>query len=145
MPRRQLRLVARASTGASPAVGVDVAVGQLVFVSGQIARSPGGAIIGAGDTAHQARACFDQIGELLAEAGGRLQDVTRLVYYLTDIDADLGIVCAVRDTYAWDPAPASTAVQVAGLAHPDLRVEIEATAVVSRRGAPASGAWPARS
>jgi enamine deaminase RidA (YjgF/YER057c/UK114 family) len=79
------------------------------------------------------RACFDQIEALLVEAGGSLRDVTRLVYYFVDIDADLTVVREVRDSYDWEVAPASTAVQVSRLVDPELRVEIEATAIVNRK------------
>lgn len=51
-------------------------------------------------------------------------------YFLTDL-ADLPVVRGVRDRYL-DPdrLPASSLVQVAGLVHPDFRVEIDAVAVV---------------
>jgi enamine deaminase RidA (YjgF/YER057c/UK114 family) len=141
MGRRQLAVAEPNGRGASPAVGIDPAAGELVFVSGQIARTAAGEIIGRDDPTAQARACFAQIAELLAVAGGRLQDIARLVYYLTHIDEDLPIVCAVRDSYDWSVPPASTAVQVSRLAHRDLRVEIEATAIIRR---PVSPSWAAR-
>lgn len=118
------------SAGYSQAVTVSAAAGQLVFVSGQIARSPEGAIIGVGDARRQARECFDRIASLLRDAGGGLHNVTRLGYYLTHLDEDLAAVIDVRDSYDWGVPPASTAVEVSRLAHADLRVEIEATAVI---------------
>ena len=124
--------------GYSQALAVTPASGQLVFVSGQIARSPDGKIIGPGDARRQARECFEQIASLLEDIGGSMRDVTRLGYYFTDIDEDLGKVIEVRDTYDWDAPPASTAVEVSRLVHPELRVEIEATAVIRQPAAPAA-------
>ena len=133
MPRqRQLTLNGR-HTGYSPGLGIDVLAGEMVFISGQIARTDTGELIGRGDTRAQVEACFDQIEKLLVAAGGSLRDVTRLVYYFVDIDADLPILREVRDSYDWDVAPASTAIQVGRLVDPELRVEIEATAIVNRR------------
>jgi len=91
--------------GYSPAVAADVLSGQLVFVSGQIARTAGGEVIGRSDPREQAGCCFDQIAALLESAGGTLSDVTRLVYYMTNIDADLPAVCEIRDTYDWVVPP----------------------------------------
>jgi enamine deaminase RidA (YjgF/YER057c/UK114 family) len=118
--------------GYSPALSVAVTSGQLIFVSGQIARTPHGQVIASGDAAGQADVCFTQIEDLLREAGGSLRDVTRLVYYLTDIDRDLAAVCRMRDERTWGVPPASTAIEVARLASEGLVVEIEATAVVNR-------------
>jgi 2-iminobutanoate/2-iminopropanoate deaminase len=133
MPRQRQLTINGRHNGYSPGLGVDVLAGEMVFVSGQIARTDDGEIIGGGDARAQVRACFDQIEALLVEAGGSLRDVTRLVYYFVDIDADLPLVREVRDSYDWEVAPASTAVQVSRLVDPELRVEIEATAIVSRK------------
>jgi enamine deaminase RidA (YjgF/YER057c/UK114 family) len=123
--------------GHSPSVAVDPACGRLVFVSGQIARTSDGRVVGVGDARRQAEYCFERIAALLEDAGGGLADVTRLVYYLTNIDEDLPVVRQVRDGYEWTVPPASTAIGVGRLAHRDVRVEIEATAIITRPSRPA--------
>jgi enamine deaminase RidA (YjgF/YER057c/UK114 family) len=75
---------------------------------------------------------MDNLETVLREAGAELSDVVRLNYYTTDVDGCLE---------AWDDAistrlseagsrPASTLLGVARLYHPDILIEIEATAVV---------------
>ena len=68
---------------------------------------------------------------MLAAAGASLEDVTALrIYIVADTDDDLdGIGDALRATFPSGAGPAATWILVRGLANPELRVEIEATAV----------------
>jgi enamine deaminase RidA (YjgF/YER057c/UK114 family) len=62
-------------------------------------------------------------------AGARVDDVVRTVMYVTDIgDAEL-VGRAHREVFG-EVRPASTMVQVSGLIRPEIRVEIEAYAVI---------------
>jgi enamine deaminase RidA (YjgF/YER057c/UK114 family) len=83
----------------------------------------------AGDAYAQAKNVLDTIRIALERAGARIEDVLRTVIYITDIgDADLlgrahsEVFGAVR--------PASTMVQVSALVRPEMKVEIEAYAVI---------------
>ncbi|HHC23971.1 MAG TPA: RidA family protein, partial [Desulfobacterales bacterium] len=68
---------------------------------------------------------------VLEESDLSLADVVRLSYYTTDISAfmEAGPVLAKRLDKA-GCRPASTLLGVAALFHPDIIVEIEATAAV---------------
>jgi len=69
------------------------------------------------------------IRSALEQAGARIEDVVRTVIYLTDIgDADQ-VGRAHREMFG-DVRPASTMVQVSGIIRSEMRVEIEAYAIV---------------
>src|SRR5689334_18631013 len=77
-----------------------------------------------------AGADHDVGGHRCAAAGLTFDEVVKLTFYLTDL-AHLRVVRAVRDEFIARP-PASTAVQVVALARPELLLELEAFALVSR-------------
>jgi enamine deaminase RidA (YjgF/YER057c/UK114 family) len=118
-----------AAPGGPFAPAVRAAPGELLFISGQVAFGPDGAIVGAGDAGAQAAQCLRNVDVLLRAAGGGPGAVVRVVVYLTDI-ADRAAVAEARRAYFGDHRPAATLVEVKGLVHPDLVVEIEATAVL---------------
>jgi enamine deaminase RidA (YjgF/YER057c/UK114 family) len=80
------------------------------------------------DAEEQAQKCLRAIDGLLAAAGATRTDVVRIGVFLTDM-ADRAAVARARSEYFGDHKPASTLVEVSGLVSPDLKVEIEATAV----------------
>ncbi len=84
-----------------------------------------------GDMAAQFNQVFGNIDTVLEESDLSLADVVRLSYYTTDISAfmEAGPVLAKRLDKA-GCRPASTLLGVAALFHPDIIVEIEATAAV---------------
>ena len=107
-----------------------------IFVGGQISADAQGRTIGAGDIAVQTRNVFESIRKVLAEAGASMADIVKLnTYYVFDGQGDeirqfWEGMTKVRMEYIADPGPAATAVRVAGLAYPDLLIEVEAIAVV---------------
>jgi enamine deaminase RidA (YjgF/YER057c/UK114 family) len=122
----------QAPDGLAPGPGYSHAVtgrGRWVATAGQVALDESGKLIGEGDLEAQTRQAFANLGRALAAAGASFADVIKLNYYLTDI-TQIAVVRPVRDEYV-DTArpPASTAVQVSGLAMPGLMIEIEAWAI----------------
>jgi 2-iminobutanoate/2-iminopropanoate deaminase len=105
------------------------AAGKLVFVSGITARNADGKIEGVGDPAAQAKRILENLRIILAEAGGSLDDVVRIVTYLRDMQHHPA-VHAVRHQYFGDSPPASTTVEVSRLFDESQLVEIEATAII---------------
>jgi enamine deaminase RidA (YjgF/YER057c/UK114 family) len=102
-----------------------VRVGAQVHVAGTAAR--GEALIG--DAYVQTQNILLTIRSALEEAGAHVEDVVRTVIYVTNIgDADL-VGRAHHEAFG-DIRPASTMVQVSGLIRPEMRVEIEAYAVI---------------
>jgi reactive intermediate/imine deaminase len=109
---------------------VESTGGRTVYISGQIALDAQGNLVGAGDMAAQAEQVFANLRAALAAANASFDDLVKLTYYLVDI-SQIQAVRDVRDRYI-DPTryPASTAVEVRRLVHPDLLLEIDAVAVL---------------
>ena len=103
-----------------------VRVGDQVHVAGTTARPPQVA----GDAYVQSVAVLDIIEAALKEAGAGMADVVRTVVYVTDI-ADADAVARAHGERFREILPASTLVQVSALLKPEMRVEIEAYAVLS--------------
>ncbi len=113
----------------SPAVKVELPGGGLMlFVTGQLARAPDGQVVAPFDATAQTEYIFILIGEILTAAGMDLGDVVRVQTYLTDM-TDFPKFSAVRDRYVGPSRPASTLLEVKGLAHAGCCVEVEVTAL----------------
>ena len=119
--------------GMPPGNGYSHAVaftGRMVIVSGQLPLDRDGNLAGTEPEA-QMRQVFQNLSVALAAAGAGMAQIVKLTVYLTDL-ADVPAFRRVRDEYVCaDHPPASSLVQVAGLVHPEARVEIEALAATS--------------
>ena len=97
--------------------------------SGQTSVDAAGNPVHAGDMAAQLRKALDNLEAVLNDAGLTLAHVVRLNYYTTDVAAYLQASGEVARRFASGaPPPAGTLLGVAALFHPDILVEIEATA-----------------
>ncbi|MFI7388483.1 RidA family protein [Streptomyces sp. NPDC049813] len=123
--------------GSPPVNGYSHAVaftGAMVAVSGQVPMDGGGNLVGREDAEAQVRQVYANLIAALRAAGSGLEHVVKLTVYLTDLD-DLDAFRKVRDEYQdTDNPPACSLVRVAGLVHPDFRVEIDALAVAPNAG-----------
>jgi enamine deaminase RidA (YjgF/YER057c/UK114 family) len=108
-----------------------VRAGDLVFVSGTVAWGPDGKLVGKGDVYAQAKQTLANIEGYLREAGASLKDVVRTRIYLTDIDRWQEVARAHREAFG-DVRPASSLLEISCLAEPEMLVEIEAVAAVSK-------------
>lgn len=105
-----------------------VALGNLLFTSGQIPLNPAtGELINnnAGDAAKQ---CLENLRAILNEAGTDLCNVIKTTVFLKDMN-DFVTVNEVYGSYFTEKMPARSAVQVARLPKDSL-VEIEAIALI---------------
>lgn len=103
---------------------------RTLYLSGQIAFDAEGNVVGRGDMQAQTEQVFKNIEAALAAVGASFADVVKVSYFITDI-SQMQSVREVRNRYfASDRLPASTAVEVSRLVHPDLLIEIEAVAVL---------------
>ena len=105
---------------------VRVTAGPLLFVAGQVGMDQKGAI--PKDAAAQAELALKNIETILAAEGATLADVVKVTVYVTDMKF-LDEITPARLKAFPSAGPASAIVQVAGLAFPELKVEIEAVAV----------------
>ena len=106
-----------------------VVAGGFLFISGIIATDASGQLVGAGDVVAQTEQVFENIESVLGHLDASLDDVVKVVVYLTDV-ADRGAVNTIRARRFGDSRPTSTLVQVGALVHPEARVEIETVALV---------------
>lgn len=119
-----------AAAGGAPAIGpysAALAVGRLVFLSGQIPLKADGTLV-AGDVRDQATQVLENLRGLLAAAGTDVAHVAKTTIYLADM-ADFAAVNEVYARYFTEPYPARATVQVARLPR-DVKVEIDAIAVL---------------
>ena len=107
-----------------------VARGTMVFLRGQCPQElDGGANVGVGDPAAQAHKVMQNIRQLLQESGARMEHLTKLVVYLTDV-RHRDTVYRVMGEYIRGVHPVCTGLVVVALARPEWLVEIDATAVI---------------
>ncbi len=105
---------------------VELPPGQrLLYVSGQVGVDSKGKI--AAGIEKQCDLVWKNIGAILRSAGMGYGDIVKINGYLTDARY-IGAYRSVRDKYVHDPMPASTLALVAGLASPDMLVEVEVVA-----------------
>jgi enamine deaminase RidA (YjgF/YER057c/UK114 family) len=108
-----------------------VVAGDLIFVSGTAGYDfATGAI--ADEAADQAREALRTIAAALGKTGAGLSDVVRVVVYLSD-RAWIAEVSAVLKEAFPDAAVANTTV-ICTLTMPEMKVELEATAVRTHAG-----------
>jgi enamine deaminase RidA (YjgF/YER057c/UK114 family) len=101
-----------------------IAVGDSCWVAGTTDAGPDGASLHPGDAGGQAQAAFRIAINALEEAGFAVGDVVRTrMYIVRPEDADA--VARVNGELFGAVRPASTLVQVAGLIHPSMLVEVE--------------------
>jgi 2-iminobutanoate/2-iminopropanoate deaminase len=103
--------------------------GPLLFVSGVVPVDGEGRLVGGDDVVEQARAVFRNLGEVLAAGGATFADVVKVTVFLTDVD-DRPLINPVRQEVFGAARPASTLVEVARLAVPGAKIEVEAVALV---------------
>ena len=73
---------------------------------------------------------LDNLETVLENAGFQMSDVVRLNFYTTDVDQTMEAWSVIQNRLSQSGCrQASTLLGVAGLFHPDILIEIEATAV----------------
>jgi enamine deaminase RidA (YjgF/YER057c/UK114 family) len=78
----------------------------------------------------QVRRAFDQMSEAVEAAGGTLADIVSMTVYLTDARFGDAFVRLRSEYFEDGHYPASAMVTVAGLARPEILVEIQAMAIL---------------
>jgi enamine deaminase RidA (YjgF/YER057c/UK114 family) len=108
----------------------EVRSGTIVYVAGQVALDPKGQLVGPDDYRVQTEQVFRNIGAALDAAGGTLNHLVKLNYYIVDI-SHLPEIREVRDRFIDTVRPPTgTAVQVGRLFRPEFLLEVDAVACV---------------
>ncbi len=102
---------------------------KTMFIAGQVGIDIDGNV--PADFAAQADLAWQNLMAILEFNGMRMKDVVKITHFLTDA-ANLPAYNEVRSKYLGEERPASTLLIVAGLARPDLLVEVEMVAAIQR-------------
>jgi len=102
--------------------------GKVVWLAGQTGAEDSGKSL-AGNFDGQVHEVFARLGKTLEEAGGALSDMVTMTVFITD--ARLGDrFTQLRKGIFGDNFPASALITVAGLARPELLVEVQGVGVI---------------
>lgn len=102
--------------------------GRVLFCAGQTSVDGNGNPLHARDMAKQLSQALDNLEAVLEQAGMSFANVVRLNYYVTDVPAFLQVSPQAAARLG-GVKPPGTLLGVASLFHPDIVIEIEATAV----------------
>lgn len=107
-----------------------VARGTVIFLRGQCPQDLDTAKnINSHDPVEQTHKVMQNIRQLVEECGGKMEHVTKLVVYLTDVRHREAVYRTMGE-YIRGVHPVCTGLVVVALARPDWLVEIDATAVI---------------
>jgi len=102
-----------------------VKTGTPVFLTGQVAWDENGDVVGKGDIDAQVAQVYKNIGLALKGLGATPADIVKSLTYVTQSGFAPSIHKGRMAFFGDSALPASTYIQVAGLADPDLLLEIE--------------------
>jgi enamine deaminase RidA (YjgF/YER057c/UK114 family) len=102
--------------------------GRVLFCAGQTSVDGNGNPLHAGNMEKQLSQALSNLETVLKQAGMTFANVVRLNYYVTDVPAFLK-ASAQAGAYLGDSKPPGTLLGVASLFHPDIVIEVEATAM----------------
>ena len=107
-----------------------VKVGNTVYIAGQLSRDVNGQPIHAGDAEAQTIQAWANLEAAVKAAGGTLADIVKTNTYVVGRENMAGVRAGRAKAQPPEGRPTSTTVIVAGLADPELVVEVEAIAVI---------------
>lgn len=102
-----------------------VKAGGFIYLSGMVGMRADGSI--PPDTVSQFEIALGSIDACLRHAGGRADQVLKVLVFMTDI-TERASINPIRQRYFGQHKPASTLVEVRALVDPRMKVEIEAVA-----------------
>src|SRR5579864_2366472 len=102
--------------------------GRTIWLAGQVAIEDGAGRSLAADFDGQVREVFARLGRTLEEAGASLGDMVTMTVFITDARLGDRFTQLRREIFS-DNYPASALITVAGLARPEMLVEVQGVAV----------------
>jgi enamine deaminase RidA (YjgF/YER057c/UK114 family) len=106
--------------------------GKLVFISGQVAWDENRDIVGGKDLRIQTQKAIDNLKLAIESVGGNLENIVMLRIYKVNYKSEDGSIISeiLKKNFGVLTPPASTWVNVKGLANENFLIEIEAQAVI---------------
>ena len=113
--------------------GIIIPAGaRMLLVGGQNAVNADGEIVGKGDIGRQTEQALANMMTVIEAAGGRLEDLVNVTLVIQHgVDLQAGFAAWMKLWGQRPNPPTVTALFVAGLAHPDYLIEIEAQVVLT--------------
>src|SRR5438874_10580357 len=106
--------------------------GKIIYVAGVGAEdensAQGGAIRHLGDFGAQCRYAWDKIKRLLEKHGATVENIDKIVTYMTDIRDFFEAGKCQTEAYAGTTQPAGTVLVVTALVWPGMLIEVDVTA-----------------
>ena len=103
---------------------------RVLYCAGQVSVDAEGNPLHPGDMGAQIAQSLDNLETFLDNAGFEMSDVVRLNFYTTDVDRTMEAWSVIKNRLTESGCrQVSTLLGVARLYHPDILIEIEATAV----------------
>jgi 2-iminobutanoate/2-iminopropanoate deaminase len=103
---------------------------EQLFISGQLAADKEGNFLAETDFRGQCKKALEGIDAVLGEAGATRRNIVKITAFVTDMKSNLNTFVEMTKEYFDGDFPASTLIEVKGLAFPDQLVEIEAFAII---------------
>ena len=103
--------------------------GRVVWLAGQVGAADATGKSLAGDFDSQVHEVFARLRQTLEEAGGTLADMVTMTVFITDARNGDRFTQLRKEIFG-DNFPASALITVAGLARPEMLVEVEGIAVI---------------
>ena len=107
---------------------VDIGNVNIVFVTGQIAMDKNGNAVAPRDIQTQTRFVFENIKKILAEGGASINDVVKVVIYVTDM-SKFKEISMIRNECLKNAKPVSTLVEINKTVKDGCDIEIEVIAI----------------
>ncbi len=108
-----------------------IRVGRTVHVAGTTATDQEGRVLAKGNAAEQTKIVIQRIDRALKEVGASLSDIVQTRMYVINENDCYRVMKSHGEVFK-EIRPASTLVVVRSLVDPEMLVEIEALAVISR-------------
>lgn len=105
-----------------------IRVGNTIEVAGTTAMD-GDELVGQDDAFAQTKFIFEKIERALKDLGASLEDVVRTRMYVTNIE-EWEEIGRAHGLFFQDIQPAATMLEVSRLINPNLKVEIEVSAIL---------------
>lgn len=104
---------------------------KMVFISGQVGWDENQKIVGKNDLKKQTQKAFENLKLAIQNAGGTLENIVMLRLYLVNYQQEEGSIISnvLKKYFGTTSPPASTWINVQGLANEDFLIEVEAQAV----------------
>ena len=104
-----------------------VRAGDRVWLSGTVGIRPDGSV--PSDVVEQFEVAMNNLDGALRATGGRPENIVKVQVFLIDVN-DREKINPIRQAYFGEHRPASTLVGLPALVSPELKVEIEAEAIL---------------